>query len=311
MKRSIHLSCLLLFSLRIFAADTDYVTEAKAGVAAVNDGYIKELGSQLAIVKQKGGEKGAPFQTFIERELAFLGGNHAAGRMVLNSKLAPEDAKLVVAMKLASPALFRTLSEAQAKSEKEKNVILENVASAASKGNLTKEQKSQMTEAVKAAADGVASVKEGLPTVGDSFICGRLGKVTMIRCTMETSLKAATAWCEENGYVMVEPKSAKELLEVLASLQKANKGSFLFGVGLVYKADDTDRQAVGAISNLQGVAWPMSKSEKSLLQGRIGSWGPWLLVKEGGFQSQASINSVFNPQPPLQGFLVTKGATAK
>ena len=168
-----------------------------------------------------------------------------------------------------------------------------------------------MIEAVKAAADGVASVKEGLPTMSGSFSCGRLGKVAMVRCTLETTLEAAKTWCEANGCVMLEPKSAKELLEVQAALRKANKGSFIFGVGLLYKADDTDRQALGEVSNLQGVAWSMSKVDKSLLQGRMGSWGQWLLVTPGGFQSQASVNSPFNLQTPLQGFLVTKGPIAK
>jgi hypothetical protein len=61
-------------------------------------------------------------------------------------------------MKLASPPLFRTLSEVQAKSETLKDAILKNVTSATAKGSLTKEQKAQAIEAVKSAADGVASV---------------------------------------------------------------------------------------------------------------------------------------------------------
>src|SRR5436189_4991438 len=107
MKSSLLLSCLLFLVLPIFAADTDPVTEAKAKVTAVNEGYMTELASQLAIVK-KGGEKGVPFQTFIEREVAYLGGNHTASRLVFTATLAPEDAKLVVAMKQASASLFRT-----------------------------------------------------------------------------------------------------------------------------------------------------------------------------------------------------------
>ena len=311
MKRSLLFLFLLLLSPRLFAADADTVAQAKAQVTAVNDGYLAELRSQLAFVKEKGGEKGVSFQTFIEREMTFLGGNHIGDRLLLNAKPAPEDASLVAAMKLASPPYFQKISDAQAKSEKAKDSILKGVASATSRGNLTKEQKAQMIEAVKAAADGVASVKEGMPTMSGSFSCGRLGKVTMVRCTLEMNLEAAKTWCEANGCVMVEPKSVKELLEVLAALQKANKGSFLFGLGLLYKADETDRKAVGEISNLQGVAWSMSKIDKSLLKGRMGSWGTWLLVKPDGFQSQASVNSPFNLQTPLQGFLVTKSQITK